>query len=468
MQRWLIKFLLMGCLGGMATARAAEDRPNIILIFTDDQGYEDLGCFGSPLIRTPHVDRLAAEGRKFTSFYSANSVCSPSRAALMTGCYPTRVSVPGVLFPRHDTGLNLDEITVAEVLQARGYATACIGKWHLGHKPALLPTQQGFDRYFGIPYSNDMTIDPEARLSDEIVFRAGVTWERLRSGEHRVKNWVPLMRDLEGVEYPADQTTLTRRYTEEALRFIEDHAGRQPFFLYLPHIPLFASEAFRGTSARGLYGDTIEEIDWSVGRLMALLETKGLDGETLIIFTSDNGPWKLNRGRGGSAYPLRGYKFSTHEGGMRVPCVMRWPGKIPAGTVTDEVAATIDLMPTLAKLAGGRVPEDRIIDGRDLWPLMRGAEGAVTPHEFYHYYRGNRLEAIRSGPWKLQRTGARREDRENVELYHLGRDIGESENLAARHPERVRALMAQMERFDNGLKATARPAGVAASVEETE
>lgn len=229
MQRWLIKFLLMGCLGGMATARAAEDRPNIILIFTDDQS-ADLGCFGSPLIRTPHVDRLAAEGRKFTSFYSANSVCSPSRAALMTGCYPTRVSVPGVLFPRHDTGLNLDEITVAEVLQARGYATACIGKWHLGHKPALLPTQQGFDRYFGIPYSNDMTIDPEARLSDEIVFRAGVTWERLRSGEHRVKNWVPLMRDLEGVEYPADQTTLTRRYTEEALRFIEDHAGRQPFF----------------------------------------------------------------------------------------------------------------------------------------------------------------------------------------------------------------------------------------------
>jgi arylsulfatase A-like enzyme len=458
-------FFVLSLLAGaffLADLRAEAERPNIILIFTDDQGYEDLGCFGSPLIQTPHLDRLAAEGRKFTSFYSASSVCSPSRAALMTGCYPVRVSVPGVLFPRHDTGLHPDEITVAEVLKTGGYATACIGKWHLGHKPAFLPTKQGFDSYFGIPYSNDMTVDPEARLSDTLVWREGMTRERLRSGEKLPKNAVPLMRDLELIEYPADQTTLTRRYTEEAVRFIEANAGERPFFLYLPHtmphIPLFASEAFRGKSARGAYGDTIEEIDWSVGQLLQLLESKGIDDDTLVIFTSDNGPWKLNGGRGGSAYPLRGYKFSTLEGGMRVPCLMRWPGKIPAGTVSDAVVGTIDVLPTLAGLAGASVPGDRILDGRNIWPLMRGVGGAESPHAYYYFYKGNRLEAVRSGAWKLRRTGNRPE-RRKLELFDLGSDPRESINLAERHPERVKALLAQMEGFDEALKRDARPPG---------
>lgn len=447
----------------LSSALGVDQRPpNVVLIFTDDQGYEDLGCFGSPLIETPHLDRMAAEGRKFTSFYSANSVCSPSRAALLTGCYPTRVGVPGVLFPRHDTGLNPEEITIADLLKSEGYATACIGKWHLGHKPSLLPIQHGFDRYFGIPYSNDMTIDPTARLADDIVLRAGMTVERLRTTVKPPKNWVPLMRDLEVVEYPADQTTLTKRYTEEAIAFIESNTEK-PFFLCLPHtmphIPLFASEGFRGKSARGLYGDTIEEIDWSVGQILDCLKAQGIDEQTLVIYTSDNGPWKLNRGRGGSAYPLRGFKFSTFEGGMRVPCLMRWPGQIPAGTVTDTLAASIDLLPTLAKLSGATVPSDRVIDGRDIWPIMAGAPGARASHEHYFFYKGQRLESVRSGPWKLRRVGKSRREPAGVALYHLGDDIGETTNLAEKHPEKVRELIETMEAFDASLKASARPAG---------
>ena len=462
--RVLPVYFLLAMAFTVAGTMAADRPPNIILVFTDDQGYEDLGCYGSPLIRTPNLDRMAAEGRKFTSFYSANSVCSPSRAALLTGCYPTRVSLPGVLFPRHETGLNPEEITMAEVLKSRGYATACIGKWHLGHKPSLLPREQGFDLYFGVPYSNDMTIDPTAKLDEEIVFRAGMTRERLGSMEKPPKDWVPLMRGDAVVEYPADQTTLTKRYTEEALDFIEANAG-QPFFLYLPHtmphIPLFASEGFRGRSARGLYGDTIEEIDWSVGEILKALKSLEIDEQTLVIYTSDNGPWKLTKGRGGSAYPLRGFKFSTYEGGMRVPCLMRWPGKIPAGTVTDTLAATIDLMPTLAKLAGGEPPPDRVIDGRDIWPIMAGRPGAKTGHEFYYYYKGRRLEAIRSGPWKLRRPVRRRGEPAPLQLYHLGDDIAETNNLAETYPDKVAQLISQMDSFDAALRSVARPVGKA-------
>jgi arylsulfatase A-like enzyme len=367
-----------------------------------------------------------------------------------------------VLFPRHDTGLNPDEITIADLLKKQGYATACFGKWHLGHKPTLLPTAQGFDHYFGIPYSNDMTIDPEAALSDEIVFRAGMSRERLASLEKCPKNWVPLMRNHEVVEYPADQTTLTKRYTEEALTFIEENKS-QPFFLYLPHtmphIPLFASEDFRGKSARGLYGDTIEEIDWSVGEILKALHEHGIDEHTLVVFTSDNGPWKLNRGRGGSAYPLRGYKFSTNEGGMRVPCVMRWPGKIPPGTVTDTLAASIDLLPTFAKLAGTSPPSDRVIDGGDIWPIMSGAPDAKPSHDYYYFYKGRRLEAVRHGDYKLRVQGKKGTKKHSVELYHLGEDIGESINLAEEQPEIVQQLMKQMHTFDAQLKSEARPVG---------
>ena len=432
--------------------------PNFIIIFTDDQGYEDIGCFGSPKIKTPHLDKMATEGRKFTSFYSANSVCSPSRAALMTGSYPTRVSVPGVLFPRHEIGLNPDEVTIAEMLKGKGYATACIGKWHIGHKPKFLPTRQGFDSYFGIPYSNDMTIDPEALLADNINLRNGFTADRIKK-EKPKKNLVPLMRNEEVIEYPCDQTTLTKRYTEEAVKFISENKD-SPFFLYLPHtmphIPLFASEQFKGKSKRGLYGDTIEEIDWSVGQILKSIKETGIDQKTLVIYTSDNGPWKLDRGRGGSAYPLRGYKFQTYEGGMRVPCIMRWPGKVPEGTSCDEVAASIDLMPTIAKLAGAKLLKDRKIDGKDIWPLMSGTEGAVSPHDMYYYYKGNRLESARHGKWKIRRSGKKSQ---SVELYDLDSDISETKNLAKENEALVKDMIKKMNLFDEDLKKSQRPVG---------
>ena len=432
--------------------------PNFIVIFTDDQGYEDIGCFGSPKIKTPNLDKLAAEGRKFTSFYSANSVCSPSRAALMTGCYPTRVSVPGVLFPRHKEGLNPDEITIAELLKTKGYATSCIGKWHIGHKPKFLPTRQGFDSYFGIPYSNDMTIDPEAKLAADIILREGFTLDRIKN-EKPKKNLVPLMRNEEVIEYPCDQTTLTKRYTEEAVRFIEKNEDK-PFFLYIPHtmphIPLFASKNFKGKSERGPYGDTIEEIDWSVGEIMKTLRENNLDENTLVIYTSDNGPWKLKEGRGGSAYPLRGYKFQTYEGGMRVPCIMSWKGKIPSGTVCDEIGATIDLLPTFANLAGAKIPDDRIIDGKNIWPIISGKEGALSPHDIYYYYKGNRLESARQGKWKIRRSGKKSQ---SVELYNLEDDISESKNLSLKNPELIEVMLKKMDKFDKDLKSSQRPIG---------
>lgn len=432
--------------------------PNFIVIFTDDQGYEDIGCFGSPKIKTPHLDKLAAEGRKFTSFYSANSVCSPSRAALMTGCYPTRVSVPGVLFPRHKEGLNPDEITIAEVLKTKGYATSCIGKWHIGHKPKFLPTRQGFDSYYGIPYSNDMTIDPEAQLAADINLREGFTLDRIKN-EKPKKNLVPLMRNEEVIEYPCDQTTLTKRYTDEAVKFIEKNEDK-PFFLYLPHtmphIPLFASKNFKGKSDRGPYGDTIEEIDWSVGEIMKALRKNSLDENTLVIYTSDNGPWKLKEGRGGSAHPLRGYKFQTYEGGMRVPCIMSWKGKIPSGTVCDEIGATIDLLPTFADLAGAKIPDDRIIDGKNIWPIISGKKGARSPHDIYYYYKGNRLESARQGKWKIRRSGKKSQ---SVELYDLDNDIAESKNLSQKNPELIQTILKKMDKFDKDLKLSQRPIG---------
>ena len=432
--------------------------PNFIIIFTDDQGFEDIGCFGSPKIKTPHLDKLAAEGRKFTSFYSANSVCSPSRASLLTGCYPVRVSIPGVLFPRHEIGLNPDEITIADLLKSKGYATSCIGKWHIGHKPKFLPTRQGFDSYYGIPYSNDMTIDPEANLAADIKLREGFTLERIRS-EKPKKDFVPLMRNEEVIEYPCDQTTLTQRYTEEAVKFIEENKNK-PFFLYLPHtmphIPLFASEKFKGKSERGLYGDTIEEIDWSVGEIMKALRDNNLDENTLVIYTSDNGPWKLKGGRGGSAHPLRGFKFQTYEGGMRVPCIMYWKGKVPAGSSCDEIAATIDLLPTIAGLSGAELPNDRAIDGKDIWPLIAGKKGAKTPHEIYFFYKGNKLESARQGKWKLRRSGKKSQP---VELYVLDSDISESMNLAKENEILVNEMINKMNLFDEKLKKNQRPAG---------
>ena len=454
----MLRYLCCIIIGLCSVKKSFSKPPNFIVIFTDDQGFEDLGCFGSPKIKTPHLDQLAADGRKFTSFYSANSVCSPSRASLMTGCYPVRVSIPGVLFPRHDIGLNPDEITIADLLKTKSYATACIGKWHIGHKPKFLPTSQGFDSYYGIPYSNDMTIDPEAKLAENINLREGFTLDRIRN-EKPKKNLVPLMRNEEVIEYPCDQTTLTKRYTEEAVKFIEKNKKR-PFFLYLPHtmphIPLFASENFKGKSERGPYGDTIEEIDWSVGEIMKALRKNNLDENTLVVYTSDNGPWKLKGGRGGSANPLRGYKFQTYEGGMRVPCIMHWKGKIPPGSSCDEIAATIDLLPTIAGLSGVELPNDRTIDGKNIWPLISGKEGAKTPHEIYFFYKGNSLESARQGKWKLRRSGKKSQ---SIELYDLASDISESNNLAQENEALTNEIIQKMNSFDEKLKNAQRPAG---------
>jgi len=438
-----------GCMGsnGSRGNKASTGKPNFIIIFTDDQGYQDVGCFGSPNINTPNLDRMAAEGMKFTDFYVAASVCSPSRAALLTGCYPPRVGITKVLFPSDKIGLNPDEVTIADILKAQGYATACVGKWHLGHLPQFLPTSNGFDSYFGIPYSNDMDgVKGKNKDLDR-------TW---RQKDYSPWN-VPLMRDEKIIERPADQTTLIERYTQEAVKFIHKNKKR-PFFLYLPHtmphIPLFVSDEFFVEDVHKAYKATIEQIDSSVGRVLEALKKAGVDKNTLVIFTSDNGPWLGKKHHGGSALPLRDGKFSTYEGGMREPTIMRWPGKIPAGRVCCEVCGTIDLLPTFVKLAEGEVPLDRVIDGKDIWPLMSGKPGAESPHKAYFYYRGNNLEAVRSGGWKLRRT-------KKTELYDLKADISEKNNLVEKHPEIVKRLTGMMKEFDRELKANARPPGKA-------
>ncbi|MBT3278434.1 MAG: sulfatase [Phycisphaerales bacterium] len=424
--------------------------PNFIVILADDQGYQDMGCFGSPKIKTPNLDQMAKEGMRFTDFYSACSICSPSRAALLTGCYPPRIGLTRVLFPRDPAGLNPQETTIADLLKTRGYATACVGKWHIGHLPKFLPTSQGFDSYFGIPYSNDMTIAKNMTAAKDAKLPDGMTAKSMKTAPEK-KNHVPLMRDTEVIEYPCDQSTLTQRYTAEAIKFITASKDK-PFFLYMPHTmphtPLFASPKFKGKSARGLYGDVIEEMDWSVGEIRKTLKALGIDKNTLVIYTSDNGPW-LSKGKdGGCAKPLRGAKFDTWDGGMREPTVMSWTGTIPAGTVCKEVASTIDLLPTLAKLAGAKLPEVTI-DGKDIYPLLAGTPDAKSPHDAFYFYRHDNLEAVRSGQWKL-RKGA---------LYNLRADISESKDVAAKHPDVVKRLKAMMKTFDAKLKANSRPLG---------
>ncbi len=420
----------LGLSAGYANGRPSpqiERPPNFVVIFTDDQGYQDLGCFGSPDIATPNLDRMAGEGMKLTDFHVASPVCSPSRAALLTGRYPPRTGVFRVLFPRDNVGIHEDEITIAEMLKAHGYATACFGKWHLGHLPPFLPTRHGFDEYFGLPYSNDMLKPP-----------------------------LPLVRNEEIIETNPDQSLLTRKYTRHATDFIRRHRD-EPFFLYLPHtmphVPLFASERFRGRSRRGLYGDVIEEIDWSVGQVLETIRDCGLDENTLVVFTSDNGPWLVMGDRGGSALPLRAGKSTAYEGGMRVPCIARWPGRIPAGAVCDEMASTLDLLPTVAQFAGIEAPTDRVIDGQNISALLTGCPDARTPHDFFCYYVGMDLRAIRRGEWKLHRAV---EGKKPPELYDLSFDIAERNNLAGRVPERAAELEALAAEFDGNLKADAR------------
>lgn len=432
---------------GACNTTESEKKPNVIIFFTDDQGYNDVGCFGSPLIKTPNLDQMADDGVRFTDFYSASSVCSPSRAALLTGCYPPRVGVPVVLWPASEDGLAKSEVTIADMLKQQGYATACIGKWHLGDKPEHLPTSQGFDFYYGIPYSNDMSINRRFKLSETIVYNEGMNLDSLKEEKWRGGK-VPLMQQDEVIEYPVDQTSLTKRYTQKALNFIREKKDSS-FFLYLahtmPHIPLYASPEFMGKSERGLYGDVIEELDWSMGQILKTLEDLDLDENTLVVFTSDNGPWNLKNDHGGSAFPLRGFKFDTYEGGMREPMIAQWKGKIPAGTVCSEIASTIDLFPTIAHITGAHLP-DRTIDGGNIYPLLISEPGAQRPHEAFFYYKDTTLQAVRRGYWKL------REVKGKTELFNLKEDISETENMALQNPDVVTNLRKMMEDFDNDLK----------------
>ncbi len=430
--------MLAGIAWSPTPALATKPRlPNVVIIFCDDLGYGDLGCFGHPTIRTPQLDRMAAEGMKLTQFYSASSVCTPSRAALLTGRLPPRSGMCSnkrrVLFPDSQGGLPAKEITIAEALKTKGYATACVGKWHLGHLAKYLPTQHGFDHYFGIPYSNDMdrvATSPRGR-------------EAFWNPESEYWN-VPLLRDSAVVERPADQTTITRRYTEEAVKFIKANR-QQPFFLYLPHsmphVPLFRSDEFVDTSPRGHYGDVIEEIDWSVGRILATLRELQLDKNTLVWFTSDNGPWLIFDDHGGSAGLLRAGKGSTWEGGMREPTLAWWPGTISPGSVRHDVASTMDLFATIHALAGMGLPTDRVLDSYDLSPILRG-EGKSGRDKLF-YYRGYRLMAMRHGPWKAHfytqdgyGPGSREPKQHDPPLlFHLERDPSERWNVAEGHPE---------------------------------
>ena len=407
---------------------AVSRPPNVVIIYCDDLGYGDIGCFGSK-IPTPNLDRMAAEGIRFTHFYSGNPVCSPSRAALLTGRYPTRVGVPRVLFPTDTTGLPDSEVTIAQMLKARNYAAMCIGKWHLGLLPRYLPMNRGFDEYFGIPYSNDM-------------------------------NPRPLLHNAETIELPAKLETLTPRYTEQALRFIE-RSKDAPFFLYMahtyPHIPLAASDRFLGKSPLGLYGDVIEELDWSTGEILASIKRHGLDGNTLVIFSSDNGPWYQ-----GSPGRLRGRKGTTYEGGQRVPFLARFPGRIPGGKTSSGVASVLDILPTLARLCDVPLPKNPL-DGIDIWRLIAG-QAPELDREALLYFDDVHLQCARWKQWKLHvarynsaaYSPAPPGGRINLplpapELYDVVNDPDESYDIAPRHPETVAEIRSRMERLIQGF-----------------
>jgi arylsulfatase len=438
-------------------------RPNIVLIVTDDQGYGDVGCFGASRLQTPHLDRLAAEGTRFTSFYVSQPVCTASRASLLSGCYANRISLFGALNHVSNVGIAARETLLPEICKEQGYATAIFGKWHLGHRPAFSPLRHGFDTFLGIPYSNDNgPLHPIVRGIPPL----------------------PWIHDEQVVETDPDQSQFTRRLTEQAIRFVEAHRD-QPFFLYVPHImphvPIFASEAFRGRSAAGLYGDVIQELDQGIGDLVAAIDRLGLAERTLLVFFSDNGPFLSYGNHAGSAGPLREGKLTTFEGGVRVPCIARWPGQIPAGRVCSEMLSSLDLLPTIAHLIGGRLG-DLPIDGENHWPLLAGQSGATGRQTFY-YYAGDELHAVRSGRWKLhvpheyltpadppgrdgkpanfanlrpesmQLSGLRGIASRHgylirkieLSLFDLEQDVGETTNVAEQHPQVVRQLLELVE-----------------------
>ncbi len=443
-------FLVILALSALVHASAAERpaKPNFIFINIDDLGYADIGPFGSKLNRTPNLDRMAREGRTLTSFYAA-PVCSPSRAALMTGSYPKRaLPIAGVLFPGNAIGLSPNEITVAEVLKEAGYSTAIIGKWHLGDQPEFLPNQQGFDLHFGLPYSNDM-----GPVGDGIKSNLG---DPLPASTKAIQPPLPLLRNGKVVKrvLPDDQQSLVELYTTEAINFIAAKKSG-PFFLYLPHnavhFPLYPGKKWAGKSPHGIYADWVEEVDWSVGRLLDAVREQGLAERTFVIFTSDNGgtPRAVN-------HPLRGNKGSTWEGGMRVPTIVWWPGHIPPGTTTDAIAGMIDILPTYAALAGGKLPTDRKLDGANIWPHLNGGVVANPAHDTFYFYQGLRLNAVRHGDWKLHLplTGpaaAKKNVPTTLQLYNLKSDVGETTNVADKNPAVVAQLQALVAAMKNDL-----------------
>lgn len=458
---FFVLLVAMFC-GRVTSAQTPAARPNIVFIFADDLGYGDLGCYGAKDIKTPHIDQLAREGTRFTSFYVAQAVCTASRAAFLTGCYANRVGMAGALNHTSTTGLNPNEKLLGELVKEQGYVTAIYGKWHLGHREPFLPTRRGFDEWFGIPYSNDNgPLHPVTRGIPSL----------------------PLYENEKVVELDPDQSQFTRRITERAVSFIARNKER-PFFLYVPHImphvPIFASAKFKGTSGRGLYGDVVQELDWSVGEIMGALRRHELDARTLVVFASDNGPFLSYGEHAGSAGPLREGKLTAFGGGVDVPCVMRWPGRIPAGRVTDELITTMDLYASFARLTGATLPKTKI-DGTDLTPLLLGEKGAKGRESFW-FYSGDELQAVRVGDWKLhlpheyltvaaapgragkpsnwenmkpqsiEVSGIRgiasrhgyRVEKMGLALYNLKQDPGETRDMAGANPEIVARLQAEV------------------------
>ena len=460
---------ILCCLLALVSSLAAATTPNIVIIFMDDMGYADVGCFGAQGYQTPNIDKLAAEGRKFTNFHVAQPVCSASRTALLTGCYPNRLGMHGALGPSAKHGINANEMTIAELVKQKDYVTAVVGKWHLGSLPQFLPVKHGFDEYYGIPYSNDMwPHHPQAK-------KGSYPKLPMVENDHVVDEEIT----------PEDQTHLTTDYTARGVKFIEKNKDK-PFFLYLAHsmvhVPLFVSEKFKGKSGKGLFGDVMMEVDWSVGQIMDTLKKNGLEENTWVIFTSDNGPWLSYGDHAGSAGPLREGKGTCWEGGTRVTGIMKWPSKIPAGTTTDTMMMTIDILPTIAHVIDAKLPS-HTIDGLNCWPIIAGEANAKNPHDFYaFYYEQNQLQAITSGDghWKLQlphkyrsisgvtekaQNGIpvlyKQEKIEQPELYDLYTDISESKNIAADHPEEVARLQkhAQTIRAELGDSLMKQPKG---------
>ena len=444
----------------IARGSAADRRlPNFVIVFIDDMGYADIGPFGAKGYETPHLDRMAQEGRVFTDFYVTQAVCSASRAGLMTGCYNVRVGILGALGPKATQGINANEVTLAEIARQKGYATACYGKWHLGHHPKFLPTNNGFDEYFGLPYSNDMW-----------PYHPGVAHLPM---DERVKRWphLPLVEGTRIIDTQVtgeEQKQLTTEYTEHAVGFISRNKER-PFLLYVPHsmvhVPLYVSEKFRGKSERGLFGDVVMELDWSMGRIFDALRKNKLDKHTMVIFTADNGPWLSYGDHAGSAGPLREGKGTMFDGGCREPTIMWWPGTIPAGTVCNQPAMTIDVLPTIAELIGAELPS-HVIDGKNIWPIIAGKPGAKSPHDAYCFYYGTQLQAVRMGKWKLHfphgfrtlggRPGgtggipvAYQQARIGLALFDLESDVGETTNVASQHPE----VVARIEELADRMRA---------------